>query len=66
MRVCIKIDEKGKCHLRWKGFAGETCFQRAEELYRLLREAGINVKKERIERTSEAYASERVYEYNGV
>ena len=57
-RIDIAIDEKGKVHIKTSGFAGESCIKESEALIRKLKEAGLEVTTENLERTEEYYATE--------
>ena len=59
-RIRITIDKKtGKVHWDYEGFVGDSCFEEAEKLKRLLKERfGIDVEYEQVERKPEAYITE--------
>lgn len=58
-RVTIEIDENGKLKILTQGFRGDACLKEAEKLLALLKQAGVDVKVEKVERTEEFYVSEQ-------
>ncbi|MEM3793290.1 MAG: hypothetical protein QXS76_00125 [Candidatus Bathyarchaeia archaeon] len=63
--VEIIVDEEGRLHIKWGGFKGDACFQEAERLYALLKSLGMEVRKERVERTPESYTTDAAVVRNG-
>ena len=56
-RIDIFIDEDGKVHVRFSGFVGRECLAEAERLIAGLKSAGLEVITEKVELTSEYYAT---------
>jgi len=57
--IQLVVNPDGSVTVKFQGFRGEACFREAEELYRRVKVAGVEVKVERAERTEEAYVAER-------
>ena len=64
--VDVIINPDGSVKVSYSGFKGEACFLEAKRIYEKLKALGVNVKIEKVERTAEAYATEKTKVFNHV
>ena len=64
--VDVIINPDGSVKVSYSGFKGEACFLEAKRIYEKLKALGVDVKIERTERTTEAYATEKTKVFNHV
>ena len=64
--VDVIINPDGSVKVSYSGFKGEACFLEAKRIYEKLKALGVDVKIERIERTAEAYVTEKTKVLNHV
>ena len=58
-KINVKI-KNGKITLETSGFEGPACIAEAEEIYRILKEAGVEIDLEKLEKKPEFYHAESV------
>lgn len=57
VEVLVKPD--GSVKVTYNGFVGEACFEEAKKVYERLKSYGVDVKIESVERTAEAYVTQK-------
>jgi len=61
-RIKVVVDEEGKVSFLYEGFKGTRCFDEAQDILFRLKKLGIDVAVEKVEKTHEAYETEKTSE----